>query len=188
MEDKKDLILAMHHYGLCRYQPENPFIISPDIQSSWYFDIKSALLLDITRNIICRMLNHQINKILDFKPPIPLIGGPANGAYLLTALIYGFPKFFIYHKSIAGLEISENIEGWKVREGDRVILIDDIMIAESLMLSCIKYVEKNGGKLTAIIPVLDCGCDGFEEYNELIKPLIVENDFALWEEHKYASE
>ncbi len=176
--DKDQFILAMHHYELCKYCPKKPFKLVSGINSPWYFNIKAALLLDYTKSIISRLLNYKINEVYDFKPPQPIIGGPANAAYLLVQLVTGIEKFFVYRKKEKQHGITGAIDGWAVQEGDRVILVEDVITTGQSLLPSIKYVEECGGELLAIIPVIDRNeSDILGKYRILVRPIYVKEDF-----------
>ena len=170
---KRVLIESMKEHDLAKFQPDNPFTLSSGMQSPWYFDVKSALTLRKTRAIVVSLINSVI------KQPYPDVsGGPANAAYLLVPLLHHPEHSFVMRKAEKGHGIVGKIDGWAPREGDSVVLVEDVITTGGSLLPCIKYVEERGAKLDQIIVVVDRNeNDQLGKYRGLVDAVLTKEDF-----------
>lgn len=176
---RKLFIHQMRKYNLARHQPEKPFVLASGAISPWYFDVKSALMHGATRGLIDSMLNAQIEAIKKHVAPMPVVGGPANAAYLLVSLYKRLTRSFVVRKAEKDHGIVGKIDGWPVQPGDDVILLEDVITTGGSLLPAIKYVEEQEGKLQAIIAVVDRNeNDQLGEYRKLVHPLTTKDDYT----------
>lgn len=170
---KRRFIEAMKEHNLAKFQPDNPFTLSSGMRSPWYFDVKSALLHKSTVRLIGTMLYDVLKG-----SSATVVGGPANAAYLLMPLIFDQERRFVMRKAEKGHGIVGKIDGWEPKEGDRVVLVEDVITTGGSLLPCIQYVEERGAILDQIIVVVDRNeNDQLGKYRDLVRPLTTKEDF-----------
>ena len=166
-------ISAMKKHNLVKYQPDNPFTLSSGLQSPWYFDVKSALLMRTTRVLITRMLYDALQE-----SRATVAGGPANAAYLLMPLV-DRSVCFVMRKAEKGHGIVGKIDGWAPKKDDNVILVEDVITTGGSLLPVIHYVEEQcKAHVEKIIVVVDRNeNDQLGKYRDRVQALTTKEDF-----------
>ncbi len=177
---KKEFIELMKEHNLAKYQPDNPFTLASGAVSPWYFDVKSALMFDPTRRLIADMLDIELAEVEASGGLPPLVGGPANAAYLLVGIQRRTRRSFVLRKAEKDHGIVGKIDGWPAQSGDRVVLVEDVITTGGSLLPCIRYVESRGAEVIEIIVVVDRNeNDQLGKYREqgLVHALTTKEDF-----------
>lgn len=148
--------------SLLKLLKENAFqkgkrILSSGKESNYYLDVKRVTLTSegayLTAKIILELLK---------KERIDAIGGPTLGADpiigAIAALAYidGRPvNTFIVRKEPKKYGMEKFIEGPQISEGDRIIIIEDVVTTGSSVLKVVEVVRKAGGQVSKIIALVD---------------------------------
>lgn len=100
---------------------------------------------------------------------VDAIGGPTIGADPIAAAVAmlssqtGHPiRAFIVRKEAKKHGMQKMIEGPVLREGDRVVMVEDVITTGGSVHSAIQEVEKLGAKVVRVICLVDRG-DGAEK-------------------------
>jgi orotate phosphoribosyltransferase len=163
------LVELLKEHGFAKYRPERPFTLASGKKSPYYFNIKGALCVPDTRAYIAWFVTRWVQ---NWNPHS--IGGPANAAYLLVGMgVDAAPlaraSGFVVRKEAKKHGMESAIDGIEVVEGDRVVLLEDVITTGGSLLPTIKYVEDSGGILMQIIAVVDRAADGDAEADKLTK-------------------
>ena len=126
-------------------------------KSDFYIDGKQVTLdpqgILITAKVISGMLQGV---------PADAIGGPTIGADPIAAAVSllssqtGYPlKAFIVRKEAKGHGMQKIIEGPPLLEGDRVVMVEDVVTTGGSVLSAIQEVEKIKARVIRVICLVD---------------------------------
>ena len=93
---------------------------------------------------------------------VDAIGGPTLGADPIAAAVSllssqtGSPvRAFIVRKEAKKHGMQKMIEGTPIREGDRVVMVEDVITTGGSVLAAIQEVEKLGAKIVKVICLVD---------------------------------
>lgn len=126
-------------------------------KSNYYIDGKQVTLdpqgIFLTSKVIYNML-HGVQA--------DAIGGPTLGAdpiatavSLLSSQSGHALKAFIVRKEAKGHGMQKSIEGPALKEGDRVVMVEDVITTGESVLKAIHEVEKTKAKVVKIICLVD---------------------------------
>jgi len=172
--------------GAVKYRTDPPFTLSSGQESPWYFDVKSVLLNGIGNMAVGTGLAHRLVEVLPPKTAY-IAGGPANAAYLLVGHLLQngvLDSAFVVRKETKGHGLGNKVDGVEPREGDNVVVLEDVITTGKSLVPTLQLVERAGATLVAIVPVVDRN-EGdhvdFASFREqgLVKPLLTKVDFAL---------
>lgn len=102
---------------------------------------------------------------------------PIVGAVVCLSGLRGYPiRGFIVRKKVKGHGRQRRIEG-KIQQGDRVIVIDDVVTTGGSAMEAVQAVETQGGKVIKVVPLIDRNEGGrqcFKDYD--YDPIIMIED------------
>ncbi len=148
-----------------KLEPSNPFTWASGWKSPIYCDNRKTLSYPEVRNFIRDAFAH---KIREKYPEVDVIAGVATGAIAIGMLVadaLGLP--FIYVRSSAkGHGLGNQIEGY-YREGDRVLIIEDLISTGGSSLSAVSALREANCNVMGMLAIFTYGfqksVDAFEE-------------------------
>ncbi len=145
------------------------FILKSGKKSNFYFDARLTTLLPEGAYLVAKEILRIIeeNKIqADAIGGITLGADPIVSAVAAISYVEGKPlPAFIVRKDPKGHGMKKRIEG-KVKEGARVIIVDDVVTTAGSTLSAIEAAKEAGFEIIAVICLVDREQGG----TELLKP------------------
>ena len=173
---KIGLVSEMKSMGLVKHQPDDPFTLSSGKESPWYFDVKGALMADVSLFCIDRLLTHILK---DLEPQF--VGGPANAAYTMVPLACAAgikARGFVMRKETKGHGLRRIIDGWEPTAGSKVVLLEDVITTGKSLLPVIGYVQDCRAQLLSIVTEVDrCEDCVLGDYRDQVLPLVTTQDF-----------
>lgn len=87
------------------------------------------------------------------------VGGPTLGADALTIGIAGVARcrWFFVRKEPKGRGTNRLLEGTRLTEGDRVVMVEDAITTGGSLLKAVDAVEEVGAKVVAVTTLIDRG-------------------------------
>ncbi len=162
------------------------FRLSSGKESSFYLDMKQTTLdpdgsLLVAENVLDKISNSKVDSI----GGLTIGADPIIGSVITLAAMKGFkPMGFIVRKKPKGHGLHRAIEG-KLKKGDRVIIIDDVITTGGSAFKAIEVVENLGCKVIKVMPIVDRDEGGREFFNEkgyVYEPVINIKDIFQYEE------
>lgn len=152
------------------------FLLSSGKESDYYVDMKKAITQPEILKIIAEIINEMIKD-----DRISKIAGPALGAVpLATAISLESQKpLLMIRKEKKGYGTSKLIEG-ELKQGDKVIVVEDVTTTGNSLLKAVKAIQENGGKVERAFVIVDRSEGAIEilKNNEIdLEPLILVEDF-----------
>jgi len=150
MAIKDDLIKAFFEEKAILF---GHFVLTSGKESDYYINVKKLITNPRVLKLIAKLMKEEAEKLgLEFER----IAGPELGAVpIATALSLETDKpFVIVRKRPKGHGTGSQIEG-EVRPGDRILLVEDVTTTGGSVLRSVKVLEKEGGKVSAILVVVD---------------------------------
>lgn len=152
-------IEEMFKKGIAKYRDDPPFTLTSGKKSPWYFDIKSALFDPSVLQNIHYYLNYLYHSggIAEFDK----LGGIANGGYSMVTLAMNCDlaseqaQGFVYRKKPKGHGLQNLVDGYNVKNGENVFLLEDVITTGGSLVPVIKYVQESGGSVSQIFCVVD---------------------------------
>jgi orotate phosphoribosyltransferase len=152
------------------------FILSSGKESDYYVDMKKAItdpeiLQAIAELITAKIENDKIDKV----------AGPALGAVPIATAVSLNSKLplLMIRKEKKGYGTSKLIEG-DLKEGDNVIVVEDVTTTGNSLLKAIDAIEENKGLVKRAFVVVDRNegaLDSFKKKGINLEPLISINEF-----------
>jgi len=170
---KKELIELLEKKEVVKF---GKFKLSSGKESNYYVNMKMAITDPQILKSIAEIVSSQISK-----NEIDKIAGPALGAIpIVTAISLesSIPMLMI-RKAKKNYGTSELIEG-ELKEGDSVIVVEDVTTTGNSLIKAIKAVEENGGIVKSAVVVVDRAEGAMENLKKegiLLEPLISIEDF-----------
>jgi len=126
------------------------FTLSSGKKSSYYVD---KYLFETSPGILKKISEEMIFRI---EREFDIIAGPEMGAIpLITALSLKTEKpFLIVRKKDKDYGTKSKIEG-NLKEGDKVLFVEDVTTTGESLLKAIRTVEEAGGVITEVLIVVD---------------------------------
>jgi len=127
------------------------FTLSSGRESDFYVDMKKAITDPEILSQVAKIISHIIHD-----DEIDLVAGPALGAVPIAtavALHSGIPMLMI-RKAQKGYGTSKLIEG-ELKEGDRVIVVEDVTTTGNSLLKAVRAVQDNGGVVERTFVIVD---------------------------------
>ncbi len=159
-----DLIRMLKEVGAIKF---GNFVLSSGKRSGVYVDIKTACTHpDILKEISRRMAEKIKGLDFDRIACIELGGVP-----LAVALSLEVKKpYAIFRKEKKGYGLGGDLIG-EIKEGERVVVVEDVTTTGKSALSVVKRVEERGGKVVAVLTVVDRG-EGAKDVIPNLVPLL----------------
>lgn len=152
------------------------FTLSSGRESDYYVDMKKAITDPEILSQAAKIISHLISD-----DDIDLVAGPALGAVPIAtavALHSGIPMLMI-RKAQKDYGTSKLIEG-ELKEGDKVIVVEDVTTTGNSLLKAVKAVQDNGGVVARTFVVVDREEGAVEELKKggiILEPLVSIGDF-----------
>ncbi|NYB51931.1 MAG: orotate phosphoribosyltransferase [Methanobacteriaceae archaeon] len=152
------------------------FTLSSGKESDYYVDMKKAITEPRILSQIAKIISDLIKE-----DEIDRIAGPALGAVPIAtavALHSEIPMLMI-RKAQKDYGTSKLIEG-ELKDGDKVIVVEDVTTTGNSLLKAVKAVLDNGGVVERTFVVVDREEGAVEKLKEeglLLEPLVTINDF-----------
>ena len=171
--NKKELIKLLKDNQVVKY---GKFTLSSGKQSNYYVDMKRAITDPEILLVVAKIISKKIDKL-----EIEKIAGPALGAIpIVTAVsIESSIPMLMIRKEKKDYGTSELIEG-DLKEGDRVIILEDVTTTGNSLLKAIQAVSVNGGNVVKSYVVVDRNegaIDNLKRKGVDLEPIVSVNDF-----------
>jgi orotate phosphoribosyltransferase len=172
-QDKKILINLLKANDVIKF---GKFTLSSGRKSDYYVDMKKAItdpqiLLQVAKIISNLIKDDEIDRI----------AGPALGAVPIAtavALQSGIPMLMI-RKAQKDYGTSKLIEG-DLKQGDNVIVVEDVTTTGKSLLKTVRAVKDNGGKIKRTFVIVDReegAVEGLEKEGLQLEPIVSISDF-----------
>jgi len=172
-QDKKILINLLKANDVIKF---GKFTLSSGRKSDYYVDMKKAItdpqiLLQVAKIISNLIKDDEIDRI----------AGPALGAVPIAtavALQSGIPMLMI-RKAQKDYGTSKLIEG-DLKQGDNVIVVEDVTTTGKSLLKTVRAVKDNGGKIKRTFVIVDReegAVEGLENEGLQLEPIVSISDF-----------
>lgn len=172
-QDKKHLIQLLKANDVIKF---GKFTLSSGRESDYYVDMKKAItdpqiLIQVAKIISNLIKDDEIDKI----------AGPALGAVPIAtavALHSGIPMLMI-RKAQKDYGTSKLIEG-DLKDGDKVIVVEDVTTTGKSLLNAVKAVKDNGGQIERTFVIVDWEEGALDELKKrglLLEPIVSVSDF-----------
>jgi orotate phosphoribosyltransferase len=137
--------------GAVCLKPNNPFTWASGIKSPIYCDNRLTLSYPDTRNLIKNELAKMIEKIF---PDADIVAGTATAGIPHAALVADYLELpMVYVRSSAKEHGKGNqIEG-KVVQGQKVVLVEDLLSTGGSSIKCVKALRDAGCTVLGIISI-----------------------------------
>ena len=144
------------------YSPESPFTLASGRLSPHFFDMKPVMM----DPECAHMIGVMIHEILDEIGGVDAVGGLELGAVPLTGIVIAKSskgsdlRGFIVRKEIKGRGGRKTgnpagIEGSTVKEGDRVVILEDVTTTGNSAIKCGDRLRGLGCDVVGCITILD---------------------------------
>lgn len=171
--NKNELIKLLKDNQVVKY---GKFTLSSGKESDYYVDMKRAITDPIILSKVAEIISKKIDKL-----KIDRIAGPALGAIpIVTAVsIESKIPMLMIRKSKKDYGTSELIEG-DLRNGDRVIVLEDVTTTGNSLIKAVKAVISNGGivdKAYVIVDRNEGAIANLKNEGVDLEPIVSVNDF-----------
>tara|TARA_B110000881_G_C18475563_1_gene463722 strand:+ start:308 stop:889 length:582 start_codon:yes stop_codon:yes gene_type:complete len=170
------------------HSPDEYFTLASGRHSPHFFDMKPVMMNPECAHLLGVLIHDKIKKIEN----VDAIGGLELGAVPLTGIAIAKTekgsklKGFIIRKEPKGRGGRKTgnppgIEGSSLKEGDRVVLLEDVTTTGGSALRAAIRLQNMGCIVTCCITILDRqegGMEAFEDANIPLIPLIIKSDIA----------
>ena len=169
---KNQLIKLLKDNHVVKY---GKFTLSSGKESNYYVDMKRAITDPIILSKVAEIISGKLDTSTD------KVAGPALGAIpIVTAvsILSSIPMLMI-RKEKKGYGTSELIEG-DLKEGDKVIVLEDVTTTGGSLIKAVKAVSENGGLVKKAFVIVDRdegAIDNLKREGIELEPLISVNDF-----------
>lgn len=172
-KDKKHLIQLLKANNVIKF---GKFTLSSGRESDYYVDMKKA----ITDPRILIQVAKIISQLIE-DDGIDKIAGPALGAVpIATAVaLHSGISMLMIRKAQKDYGTSKLIEG-DLKEGDKVIVVEDVTTTGKSLLNAVKAVKDNGGQIERTFVIVDReegALDELEKRGLLLEPIVSVSDF-----------
>lgn len=164
-ETKKRLARELEEHGLIKF---GEFTLKSGIVSPFYIDLRQAQSFPSTLQAVADCFGEMLS---DIEPDVYLAGVPEAGTPLATAT--GFQtkrKLLQPRKVVKAHGTKSSVEG-SYSEGDRVVLLDDLITKGDSKLEAIEQVEAAGLRIERFLVLIDRQQGGIEMISEKGYPI-----------------
>ena len=134
------------------------FTLASGKKTKYYIDGKMTSFDPEGAYLIGQMMLQEIRKL---SKPIDAVGGPTMGADpIVTGIgiashLKGVPlRLFVVRKEVKKHGTQKSIEG-NFKNGDRVVIVEDVMTTGGSLLNAVEAVEESGGTVAAVMVIVD---------------------------------
>ena len=159
------------------------FTLASGKKGTYYLDGKQVTLDSVGAKLIGEGILDIIKDDLpDAVGGMSIGADPITAAVLTVAAYAGKPlRGFMVRKQSKGHGTNQYIEG-PVREGDRVVIVEDVVTTGGSSLEAIQRVEDAGIKVAAVIAIIDRmegGAEAFKSKGYPFHALLTIQDFGI---------
>jgi orotate phosphoribosyltransferase len=173
MVDKVSLVAeALIRSGALKF---GSFKLRSGMTSPYYIDLTWLLSSPDDFDLIVNVVAEEMKPIISSEKINKLASIELKGALLLPSIarILKMPCVIV-RKETKTYGLTDRITGGEIQKGDRVIFFDDVITSGASKLEAIKLIEGVGGKIEAVVVVVDREQGGKEELEKQgyqIKPI-----------------
>lgn len=143
-----DLVEMLKEVGALKF---GNFILSSGKKSSVYVDVKSACTHPKVLKIIAELMADKLKKVSFDKIACIEIGGVPLAVAL--SLETGKP-YVIFRKERKDYGLGGDLIG-EIKVGESIVVVEDVTTTGKSAFSVVKRVEERGGKVVAVLTVVD---------------------------------
>lgn len=174
MDNREELIRLLKENKVIKF---GKFKLSSGRESHYYVDMKKAVTNPLVLSQIAKMISHKIAEI-----NVDKVAGPALGAIpIVTAIsLHSQIPMLMIRPSKKGYGTSKQIEG-ELKEGDDVVVVEDVTTTGGSLLNAIEAVLGNGGHIIKAFVVVDRSEGALQNLKEkgiILEPLVSVEDFG----------
>lgn len=131
--------------------------------SRYFIDAKAALAAGGDLRLAAEAISERV---ADAGIRFDAVGGLTLGADALSAAIalVSETSWFIVRKTPKGRGTDRRIEGARIDEGNRVLLVDDVVTTGGSILKSFDVVQATGAEVVAAVTLADRGDDAAREF------------------------
>ncbi len=155
VQSKKNISEFLLQIKAIKLEPANPFTWSSGWLSPIYCDNRKTLSFPEVREAI---RDRFVEKIQASYPGVEVIAGVATGAIAHGALVaekMGLP--FIYIRSSKKGHGLENLIEGKLENGQKVVVVEDLISTGRSSLNAIEAVRQAGGEVMGLVAIFSYG-------------------------------
>ncbi len=134
------------------------FTLASGKKSNYYMDGKMTSFDPEGAYLIGQLMLQEIQNL---SKPIDAVGGPTIGADpIVTGIgiashLKDNPlRLFVVRKEVKKHGTQKSIEG-NFKNGDRVVIVEDVMTTGGSLLNAVEAVEESGGTVKAVLVIVD---------------------------------
>jgi orotate phosphoribosyltransferase len=162
MVDKGSLVAgALIRSGALKF---GSFKLKSGVTSPYYIDLTWLLSSPEDFSLIVNVVAEEMKDLISSRRINKLASIELKGALLLPSIasILRMPCVIIRKESKA-YGLTDRITGGEIRKGDRVVFFDDVVTSGASKLEAIRLIEEAGGKIEAVVVVVDREQGGKQE-------------------------
>lgn len=145
MEFVKDFATFLYQNGIIKF---GDFTLASGKKSPYYVDLRLVASYPHQFRRMIRHLQNRISEEIVFDNIDSVASVPTGGLIIASSLAYELVKPLVYVRSQAkDYGTSKLVEGI-VKNGDRVLVVDDVATTGGSVINGIKELKKSGAKIT----------------------------------------
>lgn len=177
MNERRSVVETVRSRGLIRF--DEPVELSSGEMSREFVDVKAALSRGRDLEAACRAILADIGGI-----SFDAVGGLTMGADQFSHVIavLADSEWFVVRKTPKGRGTNRLLEGAKIGDGWRVLLVDDVVTTGGSIKKAAEAVQGLGAEVVCAVTVLDRGDnarDYFDERSIPYRPLMTYRDLDI---------
>lgn len=137
---------------------DEPRQLSSGKMSSVFIDAKAGLARGADLRLACRVIAESVSAAgIDFDAVGGLTLGADQFAHGIATVLDGDVEWFVIRKAAKGRGTNQLVEGARLTEGRRVLLVDDIVTTGGSIQQAYDRVVETGAAVVAAVTLLDRG-------------------------------
>ncbi|MEM2129375.1 MAG: orotate phosphoribosyltransferase [Candidatus Bathyarchaeia archaeon] len=158
------------------------FKLKSGVTSPYYIDLTWLLSSPEDFRSVITIIADEVKPIVHSSKVNKLATIELKGALMLPSIAATLKlPCVVIRKESKTYGLTDRITGGEIHKGDRVIFFDDVVTSGASKLEAIKPIEEAGGKIEAIIVVVDReqgGKQELEKHGYLVKPITTISEIA----------
>lgn len=170
LDPRDRLIQIVETQGLLRDLPE-PIQLASGEFSRDFIDGKRALADGVDLKLACQVITEELaERSIDFD----VVGGLTMGAdqFSHALAVLAGRRWIVVRKQTKGRGTNKRIEGADVREGTRVLLVDDVVTTGGSIREAYEVIRETGAEIVAAVTLVDRGDVASQFFSQLQVPYI----------------
>ncbi|KAA0233386.1 MAG: Orotate phosphoribosyltransferase [Acidimicrobiales bacterium] len=173
--------LVRHLRDNCLEYREEPFELSSGALSHWFCDGKRALAQGHHLALACNAMTEAMS---EREVGFDSVGGMTMGAdqFAHGIAVLCDTKWFVVRKQPKGRGTDKLIEGARLDESSRVLMVEDVVTTGGSMLKAVDVVRATGATIVAATALIDRGsglAERFRSENITYLPLATNDDLGI---------